>query len=657
MLELRIGNTFTDIVGEISHTQWKDLSDKLSFRPKSFMFSSAYNRWVYDKSGKKVKRVWDGRTRQIWKNTKRCYYPTGLHSLVIEYLKETSSPYKVIDCRAKPIKNIDLKLSEIFTERPYQSVACDKSVARQRGIIQGSTGCGKTIIAAGIIRRLCVSPFLFFVTSIDLLLQAKKALSEFLTMDGKPLKVGQIGGGEIDIQDINVLTIQTAVRAIGEKWDKSTKFDEDDEDDLTPIEKRAEDIKNLLHTAQGCICDECITGDSFVSTKEGLEIMSNLSKKIGKEVLSFDGHNVIWKKITNFYNKGTQSILKVFLVNGMSIRCTANHLIMTKTGWVQASEIHRNDYILYHSGSSSSPMLENTSHGLCDINYVMVESVEKNGEEEVFDISVEDTHCFFANGLLVHNCQHWKAKTCQIVTRELKNCYYTFATSATPYRDEGDDMLIQACFGKKITEITASELIETIDPTTEKSYLMRPNIKIIHLRGKKTLYKQWQSIYKDQIVDNQYYNGIIANIASSYINAGRLVLILVQQINHGKYLESIIPGSLFVSGKSSKTKRVDSLEKLRRRDIKCLISTIIWDEGIDCRPLDTIILAGGGRSKVRAMQRIGRVLRPFPDKTDPTVIDFMLHQPYLKKHAEERIKMYSTEPMYRIEHIDPDKLV
>ena len=252
----------------------------------------------------------------------------------------------------------------------------------------------------------------------------------------------------------------------------------------------------------------------------------------------------------------------------------------------------------------------------------------------------------------MHNCQHWKADTCQLVARELKSAYYTFATSATPYRDTGDDLMIQACFGKKIEVITATELIEH-----PNEYLVRPHIKMVHIKGKPSKFKQYQSIYKDRVVDNDYYNNCIANIANTYIDNDRLVLVLVQQIEHGKKLAEMIKGAQFLSGKSSKKKRITGLKNLRNHYIRCLIGSVIFDEGVDVRPLDTVILAGQGKSPVRAMQRIGRICRPYtyPDgtkKTKATAIDFVIHDRFLFDHAKKREKMYRTEPAYNVEHIE-----
>jgi superfamily II DNA or RNA helicase len=181
---------------------------------------------------------------------------------------------------------------------------------------------------------------------------------------------------------------------------------------------------------------------------------------------------------------------------------------------------------------------------------------------------------------------------------------------------------------------------------------------MVHVRGKQSIYKQWQSIYKDQVVENDMYNGMIANIANAYIKEGRLVLILVKHINHGKTIESMIPGSIFLSGNSPKKARENGIKSLRNKYISCIVSSSIFDEGIDIKPLDTVILAGQGKSKTRALQRIGRIIRKFEDengnkKEKATAIDFCIHQKYLKNHAIDREKTYQLEPEFSVEDIDP----
>jgi superfamily II DNA or RNA helicase len=91
---------------------------------------------------------------------------------------------------------------------------------------------------------------------------------------------------------------------------------------------------------------------------------------------------------------------------------------------------------------------------------------------------------------------------------------------------------------------------------------------------------------------------------------------------------------------------------MRQRKASVTISTSIFDEGIDCRPLDTLILAGAGKSQTRALQRVGRVLRPYSGKNDAIVIDIEDHCKHLFSHSKKRRKIYSTEPEFDIETLD-----
>lgn len=503
MLILLVDNIYTEIEGILPFNHLQEVEKLLSFRPEGFLFSQAYNKWIFDKNGKKVRRVWDGYKRQFWKNTTKTYFPTGLISIVINYFKNNNLQYSVKDRRNKPNGSLSLCLSSDLKFRDYQenviNIACEKT----RGIISAATGSGKTKMSAGIIQRLNVKPSLFLVNSIDLLEQTIDAFNEsLLDSNGSPVKIGQIGGGTIDIQDINVCTVQTLIRALGEKYEK---YDSDDQDDLTPIEQYASDIKELIHSAELVICDEI---------------------------------------------------------------------------------------------------------------------------------------------------QDWRNETCQTISKSLKSAYYKYGVSATAFRDQGDDLLIQACFGKKIAIVTATELIEH-----ENKYLIRPDIKIVHIKGNKSKFKQWQSIYKDRVVDNDYYNGIVTNIANSLIEAGKTTLVLSQQIEHGQKLADNITGCQYLSGKSPKQKRKQGILNLRNKDIKCISSSTIFDQGIDVSCLDAVILAGQGKSKCRAMQRVGRITRPYTHadgtKKDKAIaIDFRIYDKYLLDHSIEREKMYRTEPAYHIEHIE-----
>ena len=104
---------------------------------------------------------------------------------------------------------------------------------------------------------------------------------------------------------------------------------------------------------------------------------------------------------------------------------------------------------------------------------------------------------------------------------------------------------------------------------------------------------------------------------------------------------------------SDKKKPKRKIEEIMREFNNLLAHAIIlFDEGIDCKPLDTIILAGSGKSATRALQRIGRILRPYPGKKDAIAIDFMDHAKYMLAHSKKRRKMYKSEEEFNIRDIE-----
>ena len=81
---------------------------------------------------------------------------------------------------------------------------------------------------------------------------------------------------------------------------------------------------------------------------------------------------------------------------------------------------------------------------------------------------------------------------------------------------------------------------------------------------------------------------------------------------------------------------------------RALIATTLADEGLDIPSLDCLILAGGGKSATRAYQRIGRALRPAPDKEEAAILDFFDRAPYLQEHSLERLRLYRHEPAFDV---------
>ena len=130
-------------------------------------------------------------------------------------------------------------------------------------------------------------------------------------------------------------------------------------------------------------------------------------------------------------------------------------------------------------------------------------------------------------------------------------------------------------------------------------------------------------------------NKTAAAIAKKYQEQMR-VLIFVKRIAHGNLLKSMIPGSTFIHGGCKTKERLSVIDEEKG----VLISTSIFEEGIDTPNFDVIINCAGGKSPISTAQKIGRGLRNEKNKI-LRVFDFIDHvHPVLLKHSKARMKVY-----------------
>ena len=282
---------------------------------------------------------------------------------------------------------------------------------------------------------------------------------------------------------------------------------------------------------------------------------------------------------------------------------------------------------------------------VCNTNWKIVQNISEGENKLVYDIEVEDTHCFFANDILVHNCHHTSATTCREVLEASAQAYWRFGGSATPYRETGDDILIQAMFGSKIVEISASYLIK-------RGYLIKPYIFMVPVDSKVDLHT-YQKIYKHCISDNAKLNDHVAELSQFLNGLGLSNLILVQHYPQGNYIKKILGDKVqFVTGKMTSKKRKESINDLRERKTESMIATSLADEGLDIPVLDSATMAGGGASATRVNQKIGRTLRksndPNHEKTRSIVIIYEHNARFLEKHAKKVRHILKKEPEFEV---------
>ncbi len=161
-----------------------------------------------------------------------------------------------------------------------------------------------------------------------------------------------------------------------------------------------ETIDLLLEMSDNNSMKTCLTGDTRIEiiTQLGHKVFITLEDFVRKfmsgelhnpRVRTIKNNQLTWSPITNIHSEGATKLCEINdELGSVILRCTEDHEIYTgNRGYIRADDITSKDELSYISG-------------------VLIGATVSVVDEEstVYDITVPETECFFANGILVHNC-------------------------------------------------------------------------------------------------------------------------------------------------------------------------------------------------------------------------------------------------------------
>lgn len=247
-------------------------------------------------------------------------------------------------------------------------------------------------------------------------------------------------------------------------------------------------------------------------------------------------------------------------------------------------------------------------------------------------------------------CHRFSSKT-YINILKIVNAPMRLALSGTPIKKQNDrDLLLHSQTGPVLYRVRTDDLQEQGHVATATLTTVVIDKPVMNLLP-------WRDAYNALIVEHDDRTALIAKMAINRANAGKTILILAgNSIAFAEHIDSSInlaklPSSDYnalVDG-TMDLKFVDKqFDRLRKKEINILTTTMLADEGIDIPDINVLMLVGGGKSYVKAIQRIGRGLRVKEDGGSVEVIDFFdITNPYLSKHAKERLKYYREENIFK----------
>lgn len=273
----------------------------------------------------------------------------------------------------------------------------------------------------------------------------------------------------------------------------------------------------------------------------------------------------------------------------------------------------------------------------------------------VYNIEVAVNSTYVANGFIVHNCHHIAHNKSFDVLMDIPGwCRYGF--SGTPImRGNLNDLKLIAATGPVQVEVTNADLIDNGWSAVPTVYIHSISYK--KLDATEFYDTSYQYAYTEGIVGNTVRHNLACEIVESIVLDGKSVLILVNRLAHGEALLEMLYDNhpdiqaIFVHGSSSVADRRAALDRLSSDNI-CVIATPIFDEGVDVPALDAVVLAGGGKSQWKLLQRLGRGLRRKEGDNVVQIHDFDDYfNKYLDRHCNERIRVYVREG-FKTEVID-----
>jgi superfamily II DNA or RNA helicase len=268
--------------------------------------------------------------------------------------------------------------------------------------------------------------------------------------------------------------------------------------------------------------------------------------------------------------------------------------------------------------------------------------------------------------VVIDECHHLSGPTFAAATMLFTSAHYRIGLSATPYYSLPDqhtqrrpfhwnDFLVVGLTGPVLYESSSEEM-------REAGTIARAKVQLVNVTSKPmAATRDWHVIYKKGIVENEERNTLIAEQVKTLCSEGHIPLILVSQVKHGivllqKIKELGLVCGFAIGSSGWKTVLSDGSVVTERKTIPevaeeleegcwdAVLATTVVDEGIDFPCISAVVMAGGGKSSIKTIQRSYRALTATEGKEFAVIVDFVdMHSNTLLRHSSERVAAYRSE--------------
>ena len=203
--------------------------------------------------------------------------------------------------------------------------------------------------------------------------------------------------------------------------------------------------------------------------------------------------------------------------------------------------------------------------------------------------------------------------------------------TGTVPKEDYEKMSLICSLGTVISQLSASEL-------QSKGVLANCHVNVIQTQDANSFrtYQEELAYLTTNLERLKFLSNLIEEIRD-----GGNTLILIDRIKSGELLQELIPGSVFVQGKTKTEDREEEYSEIATEQHKVLIATYgIAAVGINIPRIFNLVLLEPGKSFVRVIQSIGRGIRKAKDKDHVQIWDITSNCKFSKRHLTARKKFY-----------------
>lgn len=238
----------------------------------------------------------------------------------------------------------------------------------------------------------------------------------------------------------------------------------------------------------------------------------------------------------------------------------------------------------------------------------------------------------FVNAIFVDECDTWLSKHFINALCNMRNAYYVYWLTWTPYRQDLDNNDMQLIYGKSIK----------VEWDSLEKYHYLPQIDMFRYKNSEYAYETFAELRDLMLADDDRIQQQV-RLVEMLTQSRNVILVLTERVEEAaRYAEKLsLYNPILITWETKVKDDEVALQRLNSkpaRDAHIIIGTI-WKMArwVDIPPIDTICLFASVHFRGTVIQAVWRALRKFPWKDNVRIVDFsdseLVQQFYSRRKA------------------------